>query len=371
VGRRHGALEILEMTPGFWKDRSVFLSGHTGFKGAWLTLWLTHLGARVSGFALAPHTEPSLYDILGLGGEIRSTFADIRDPGALRSAMAQAQPDTVIHMAAQALVRESYARPAETFAVNTMGTVHVLDAIRSVPGVRAAVMVTSDKCYENREWPRGYREDDPMGGRDPYSGSKGCAELVTAAFRRSFFDPAQYATHRVALASARAGNVVGGGDWAQDRLVPDVIRAFCAGVPAAIRNPDGVRPWQHVLEPLAGYLTLAERLHTAGAEFAEGWNFGPSEEDAKPVGWVVDRLASRWGNGAKWVRQSDGGPHEAGFLRLDCSKARARLGWRPRWPLDDALGRIVDWHKACERGHDMKAFSLRQIQEYSDERRRD
>jgi CDP-glucose 4,6-dehydratase len=355
------------MTPGFWKGRNVFLSGHSGFKGAWLTLWLKHLGANVSGYALAPHTTPHLFGLLGIEGDIRSTIADIRDAAAVRAAMAQAQPDTVIHMAAQAVVRESYATPVETFAVNTMGTVHFLDAIRIVPCVRAAVVVTSDKCYENREWLWGYREDEPMGGHDPYSSSKGCAELVTAAYRRSFFNPRDYGTHRVALASARAGNVIGGGDWASDRLIPDMIRAFSAGVPAVIRNPHAVRPWQHVLEPLRGYLTLAERLHTGGSEFAGGWNFGPADEDAKPVEWIAGALAARWGARASWSSDNAKGPHEAAYLKLDCSKARAKLQWRPRWSLDEALGRIVDWHQAHGSGRDMKAFSLRQIQEYSDE----
>jgi CDP-glucose 4,6-dehydratase len=356
------------ITPGFWNGHKVFLTGHTGFKGAWLTLWLRHLGAEVSGYALAPHTDPSLFGILGLEREMPSTLADIRDPDALGRAIAQAQPDTVIHMAAQALVRESYAKPAETYAVNAMGTVHVLDAIRSAPSVRAAVVVTSDKCYENREWLWGYREDEAMGGHDPYSSSKGCAELVTSAYRRSFFHPAQYERHRVAVASVRAGNVIGGGDWAVDRLIPDMVRAFSAGSPATIRNPNAVRPWQHVLEPLSGYLALAERLHGSGPQFAEAWNFGPSDEDARPVAWIAEALVKRWGDGAAWKAERSDGPHEAGYLKLDCSKARARLGWRPRWPLAEALARIVDWHKAHTSGKDMKAFSLRQIQEYSDER---
>lgn len=356
------------MTPGFWKGRKVFLTGHTGFKGAWLTLWLRHLGAEVSGFALAPHTDPSLFAILGLEHGMRSTLADIRDADALARALGEAQPDTVIHMAAQALVRESYARPAETYAVNTMGTVHLLEAVRAAPSVRAVVVVTSDKCYENREWLWGYREDEALGGHDPYSSSKGCAELVASAYRRSFFPPAEHARHRVAVATARAGNVIGGGDWAADRLIPDMVAAFGARRAAVIRNPDAVRPWQHVLEPLSGYLTLAERLHERGPEFAEAWNFGPADEDARPVRWIAEALAGRWGAGAEWNAPPAAGPHEAGFLKLDCSKARTRLGWRPRWPLARALERIVDWHKAQASGADMKAFSLRQIQDYTDER---
>jgi len=368
VVERKSSLEDLEVTPGSWKGRRVFLTGHTGFKGAWLSLWLTQMGAQVWGYALRPHTEPNLFGLLGLEGDMRSTIADIRDCAALRRTLEEAQPDTVIHMAAQALVRESYARPEETYAVNVMGTVHLLDAIRSVSSVRAVVIVTSDKCYENRAWLWGYREDEPMGGDDPYSSSKGCAEIVTAAYRRSFFPPAQYERHRVAIASARAGNVIGGGDWAQDRLVPDMIRAFSSGAPALIRHPNAVRPWQHVLEPLSGYLALAERLHRDGAEFAEGWNFGPSDEETKTVGWIADQLSARWAGGAAWNADGAKGPPEAAYLKLDCSKARSRLQWRPRWSLEDALGRIVDWHKAHEAGGDMRAFSLRQIREYADER---
>ena len=368
MGERQGSLENLEMNSGFWKARRVFLTGHTGFKGAWLALWLRELGAEVSGYALAPHTKPSLFETLGLANDMTSTIADIRDGAAVARAIAQAAPDTVIHMAAQALVRESYAAPVDTYAVNVMGTAHVLDAIRLQPTVRAVVVVTSDKCYENREWLWGYREDEPMGGHDPYSSSKGCAELLTSAWRRSFFPPARYERHRVAMASARAGNVIGGGDWAADRLVPDMIRAVSRGVPAIIRNPGAVRPWQHVLEPLSGYLALAERLHTHGPEFAEGWNFGPRDEDARPVEWIAEGLAKRWGDGAAWKAERSDGPHEAGYLKLDCSKAHARLGWRPRWTLGEALARVVDWHKAHASGKDMKAFSLRQIQDYSDER---
>jgi CDP-glucose 4,6-dehydratase len=354
------------MTSAFWRGRRVFLTGHTGFKGSWLTLWLRHLGAEVWGYALAPHTRPSLFELVGRDAGVHSTIADIRDAGAVRDAMAHAQPDTVIHMAAQALVRESYSQPVETYAVNTMGTVHVLDAMRWAPSVRAAIVVTSDKCYENREWLWGYREDEPMGGHDPYSSSKGCAELVTSAYRRSFFPPARHGEHHVALASVRAGNVIGGGDWATDRLIPDLVRALSAGSAAQIRNPGAVRPWQHVLEPLSGYLLLAERLH-ADVDFAQAWNFGPADDDARPVAYIADAMARRWGAGRAWQAQGEGGPHEAGYLKLDSSRARSRLGWRPRWSLDEALARIVDWHQAHRAGGDMKAFSLRQIQEYNDD----
>ena len=354
------------MNAGFWRGRRVFLTGHTGFKGSWLALWLADLGAEVTGYALAPHTDPSLYTLLGLEQRMHSVIADIRDLGALSAAMERARPEVVIHMAAQAIVRESYASPLETYAVNVMGTANVLEAVRGCGSVRAAVVVTSDKCYENREWVWGYREDEAMGGHDPYSSSKGCAELVAAAYRRSFLQDRKGGS--VAVASARAGNVIGGGDWAADRLVPDLVAAFARQQAAAVRNPHAVRPWQHVLEPLSGYLALAERLCLDGAAYAEGWNFGPAEADARPVGWIADAMATRWGGSARWHVQGDGGPHEATYLKLDCSKARARLGWHPRWTLAEALERIVDWHKAHAAGEDMKAFSRRQIQEYCDER---
>lgn len=348
----------------FWSGKRVFLTGHTGFKGSWLCLWLQSLGAEVTGYALEPPTNPSLFEVARVGEGMRSIIADIRDLPTLQQALREAQPEIVIHLAAQPLVRYSYQNPVETYATNVMGAVHLLEAVRHTPSVRAVVNVTSDKCYENREWVWGYREHEPMGGYDPYSSSKGCAELVTAAWRRSFFPPADYARHGVALASARAGNVIGGGDWAADRLVPDLIAAFAAGRPAVIRNPPAIRPWQHVLEPLSGYLRLAEKLYYEGAAFAEGWNFGPDEADAQPVVWIANRLVELWGEGACW--QPDGGhhPHEAHDLKLDCAKAKARLGWMPRWPLIVALRRIVAWQRALQAGEDMRAWSLAELADY-------
>jgi CDP-glucose 4,6-dehydratase len=344
----------------FWRGRRVFLTGHTGFKGGWLSLWLQQLGAELQGFALAPPTEHNLFEAARVAEGMGHTLGDIRDLAALQSALQAFRPEIVIHMAAQPLVRLSYAEPVETYATNVMGTVHLLEAVRRTPGVRAVVSVTTDKCYENREWVWGYREDEPMGGFDPYSNSKGCAELVASAYRRSFFEQGG-----VALASARAGNVIGGGDWASDRLVPDILRAFERDEPVVIRNPNSTRPWQHVLEPLSGYLTLAQQLWQRGGEFAEGWNFGPHDEDARPVHWIVERLVARWGRDARW--QLDGGthPHEAHYLKLDISKARARLGWQPRWRLDEALGHIVTWHQAWLAGQDVRALCLQQIDQYT------
>lgn len=346
--------------PDFWCGKKVFLTGHTGFKGGWLSLWLQSMGAVVKGFALEPPTQPALFSVSKVGDSIESHIGDIRDLAAITESMRAFNPDILIHMAAQPLVRLSYREPVETFATNVMGTVHVLEAARQCPNLRAIVNVTTDKCYENREWVWGYRENEPMGGHDPYSSSKGCSELVTAAYRNSFFrTPAS-----AALASARAGNVIGGGDWAQERLIPDILRAFEQGQPVLIRNPHAIRPWQHVLEPLSGYLALAERLYEQGAAFADAWNFGPRDDDAQPVQWIVEHMLKSWGHGAHWL--SDGGnhPHEAHHLKLDISKAKARLGWQPRWPLGMALEKTVEWHQAYLGASDMQQHSLQQIQDY-------
>lgn len=357
-------MESLEISRGFWRARKVFVTGHTGFKGSWISLWLQALGAEVTGYALEPPTQPSLFEQARVAEGMRSVIADIRDLPTLRDEIVRAQPEVVIHMAAQPLVLYSYANPVETYSTNVMGTVHLLEAVRACASARAVVIVTSDKCYENQEWPWGYRENEPMGGFDPYSNSKGCAELVTSAYRRSFFSRPSAHGGAVALASARAGNVIGGGDWAQDRLVPDMIRAFGAGDSVRIRHPNSIRPWQHVLEPLSGYLSLARGLLERGTALAEGWNFGPSEDDARPVRWLVEQLAARWPGGASWEFDAQAQPHEAAALKLDCSKARARLGWHPRWDLATALDRIVAWHDAQRRGADMRELTLRQIEDY-------
>ena len=352
------------MNPHFWQGRRVFLTGHTGFKGSWLSLWLQQLGAQVTGYALTPPTQPNLFDAVQVGQGMHSVIGDIRNGAVLARAMQVAQPEVVIHMAAQPLVRRSYVDPVETYSTNVMGTVHLLEAVRQTPEVKAVVNVTTDKCYENKEWVWGYRENEPMGGFDPYSNSKGCAELVTSAYRNSYFSTG--ANGRVvALASARAGNVIGGGDWAVDRLVPDILQAFGAGKPAVIRNPHAIRPWQHVLEPLSGYLTLAERLHTDGQACAEAFNFGPHSDDARPVAWIVERMAQQWQDGARW--QQDGGvhPHEAHYLQLDISKAGQRLGWTPRLRLEQALELTVAWERCrLQRSAELRAFTLAQIQTY-------
>jgi CDP-glucose 4,6-dehydratase len=356
-----GALEGMELNSDFWRGKRVFLTGHTGFKGAWLSLWLSELGAQVTGYSIGVPTEPSFFAVARVAQRVRDTRGDVRDCDGLRSAVQAAMPEIVIHMAAQSLVRQSYASPVETYATNVMGTVHVLEAARELPSVRALLVVTSDKCYENREVSRGYRETDPMGGRDPYSSSKGCQEIVTSAYRASFFHATAGTT---AVASARAGNVIGGGDWAADRLVPDAMRAFAKGEPLEVRSPASVRPWQHVLEPLSGYLLLTERLFKQGQRWAAGWNFGPLDEDARPVEVVVKRLVQGWGNGARWTTAGGQHPHEAGLLMLDCTKARTELGWTPRWRLDRALDAVIDWYRAWSRRADMQSFSLRQIEDY-------
>jgi CDP-glucose 4,6-dehydratase len=352
------------MNPDFWRGRRVFLTGHTGFKGSWLSLWLQQLGAQLTGYALTPPTQPNLFDSVQVGEGMQSIVGDIRDGATLARAMQNAQPEIVIHMAAQPLVRRSYLDPVETYSTNVMGTVHLLEAVRQTPEVRAVVNVTTDKCYENKEWVWGYRENEPMGGYDPYSNSKGCAELVTAAYRSSFFNAKSSPGCTVALASARAGNVIGGGDWAADRLIPDILQAFASGRPAIIRNPHAIRPWQHVMEPLRGYLTLAERLHTHGHAFAEAFNFGPHSDDAKPVEWIAQRMVEQWQAGASW--QQDGGvhPHEAHYLKLDISKAGQRLGWQPCLRLEQALHLTVEWARCCLQGDKLRAFTQAQIQTY-------
>jgi CDP-glucose 4,6-dehydratase len=347
-----------------WNELSVFVTGHTGFKGSWLCLLLEELGARVTGYALPPPTDPSLFEAAAIGGSINSIIGDVRDYGALLEAMRAAAPDVVFHLAAQPLVRYSYDNPIETYATNVMGTVHVLEAVRTLGTVRAVVAVTSDKCYENREWVYPYRETDPMGGHDPYSSSKGCSELVAAAYRASYFMPERLSEHGTALATVRAGNVIGGGDWALDRLIPDLVRAFEAGEAPVIRSPGAVRPWQHVLEALVGYVDIAERLLAGEARFAGPWNFGPADEDARPVGWIANRMAKAWGVASGWRDWQGEVPHEAGLLKLDCSKARAELGWRPTLTLDQAIDIIVAWHKAVGAGEDAREVSLRQIRDF-------
>jgi CDP-glucose 4,6-dehydratase len=353
----------------FWKGKRVFLTGNTGFKGSWLSLWLLQLGADVHGYALKPPTEPSLFALANLADSVHWTEGDIRDRQGVLKALSRVQPDIVIHMAAQPLVRESYLDPVGTYETNVMGSVYLLDAIRQVETIRSVVNVTTDKCYENQEWPWGYRENEPMGGYDPYSNSKGCAELVTSAFRRSFFHPDAYGrSHQVAIASARAGNVIGGGDFAKDRLIPDIVRAMAVGEVVKIRSPFAVRPWQHVLEPLSGYLALAQSLFEEGPKNAEAWNFGPRDEDAKPVEWIVRELCRLWPGSKGYEVDSTPQPHEATYLKLDISKARARLQWSPRWNLNTALANIVEWHTTPVQ--ELAATTRRQIDKFqaSDQR---
>jgi CDP-glucose 4,6-dehydratase len=349
---------------GSWRGKRVFLTGHTGFKGAWLTIWLHSLGAKVTGYALKPPTNPSIFELCRLDRKVKSNIGDVRDAAKLRKVMLAASPEVVIHMAAQPLVRESYRVPAETYETNVMGTVNLLEAVRACKSVKAVVNVTTDKCYENKEHLRGYKEGEPLGGYDPYSSSKACSELVTAAYRNSFFNPADYKKHGVALASARAGNVIGGGDWAADRLIPDLIRAGLKGEKARIRNPRAIRPWQHVLEPLSGYLLLAEKLYKYGPKFAQAWNFGPDAGDAKDVEWIVRRMFSAWPEAKGYVIDKGRHPHEAHYLKLDSSKARRELGWTPRWHIGGAIDRIISWTRSYAARQDMYKACLEQIEEY-------
>lgn len=357
-------MESMEMNAVFWQDKRVLLTGHTGFKGSWLSLWLQSMGAKVVGYALTPPTNPSLFEVAKVAQGMTSIIGDIRDLSHLQKVFSEHQPEIVIHMAAQPLVRYSYIEPVETYSTNVMGTVNLLEAVRHTKSVKAVVNVTTDKCYENREWAWGYRENEAMGGFDPYSSSKGCAELVTAAYRNSYFHPEKYQTHGVAIATGRAGNVIGGGDWAEDRLIPDTIRAITNRQPVSIRNPHSIRPWQHVLEPLSAYLLLAQKLYEEGACFAEAWNFGPNDGDAKPVDWILDNLVQTWGEGASWKLDGGDHPHEAHYLKLDCSKAKSRLHWQAKWSLATAIGEICVWHKAHIAGADMQAMCLHQIKQY-------
>ena len=353
----------MRVDPLFWHNRRVFMTGHTGFKGSWLSLWLQEMGASLTGYALNPDGPLSLFEEAAVGERMESRIADVLDLSRLTEAMAVARPEILIHLAAQPLVRRSYREPVETYATNVMGTVHVLEAARSSASLRAIVCVTSDKCYENREWDWGYRESDPVGGHDPYSSSKGCAELVACAYRSSYFDPAG----RIGLATARAGNVIGGGDWAADRIVPDALAAFASGETLKLRNPNAIRPWQHVLEPLSGYLVLAQALFGDDGDYSGAWNFGPSEDDARTVEEIVELVARCWNDDARWERVPGAHPHEAGCLKLDTSKARMRLGWRPKWSVAETARRIAAWHKAWMACGDARALSVAEISEYTRE----
>jgi CDP-glucose 4,6-dehydratase len=348
--------------PEFWNAKKVFITGHTGFKGGWLAYWLYLMGARVAGYALAPNTEPAFFDVLDLANLIeRSQIGDIRDLKMLSKAIDEFQPDIVIHMAAQPLVRYSYVNPIETYEVNVMGTAHMLEALRAVATVKATVIVTTDKCYENQERQMGYREDEPMGGYDPYSSSKGCAELLTSAYRRSFFN---HPENHNCIATARAGNVIGGGDWSEDRLIPDAIRAFEAKHALVIRNPKAIRPWQHVLEPLSGYLVLAQALYEHGNLFSSAWNFGPDNADARSVQEVIELFIRQWGSDASWLQDENTQPHEAQLLRLNCDKAKEQLGWRPNWNVETALEKIVSWQRSFKSDEDMRNITKSQIFDY-------
>lgn len=349
-----------------WQGRRVFLTGHTGFKGGWLAHWLSARGALVRGYALDPAGEQNFFSAASVGAILDDVRGDIRDCAKVESAMREFRPEVVFHLAAQPLVRYSYVDPLGTYATNAMGTAHVLEAVRKTPSVRAVVCVTTDKCYQNREWVWPYRETDPLGGYDPYSSSKACAEMIAAAYRSSFFPVERFAEHRVALATARAGNVIGGGDWSEDRLIPDLIRGFQAGKPVLIRHPKAIRPWQHVLESLSGYLLLAEQLLAGRVQFASAFNFGPGDGDAWPVERIATKLAAMWGDGASWVCDSGQHVHEANFLRLDSSKARAELGWQPRLGTETALEWTMSWYRAWREGAEMRQRTAEQIAEYEE-----
>jgi CDP-glucose 4,6-dehydratase len=365
IPRPHFAAQLaLMLNRSFWKSRRVFLTGHTGFKGSWLSLWLHRLGAEVTGYALAPPTQPSLFDQAGVSVLVKSICGDIRDFQRLKSAIAESRPEVVIHMAAQSVVRRGYADPIETYSSNVMGTVHLLEALRQLGQPGVVVNITSDKCYENKEWVWGYRENDRLGGHDPYSNSKACAELVTSAFCDSYFHSNASGGPRIAIASARAGNVIGGGDWTCDQLIPDLLRSFLDNKPCLIRSPSAIRPWQFVLEPLHGYLLLAERLAEDPCRFGSAWNFGPAETDARPVSWIADRLAQLWSGSASWRNDAAVHPPEAHYLKLDTSKTKAGLGWQPVVPLINALDWIVEWYRAFHTGGDLGRLTRMQIERY-------
>ena len=358
------SLEDLVMNKNFWRDKKVLITGHTGFKGSWLSIWLKRMGANVIGYSLPPPTTPSLYEIAQVAEGMESIIGDVRDLEYLKTIIVENKPEIVIHMAAQTLVRYSYNNPVETYDTNVMGTANLLEAVRQSGKVRVAIIVTSDKCYENKEWLWGYRENDPLGGIDPYSSSKGCAELITSAYRNSYFPEKDFKHHGVAVASVRAGNVIGGGDWAQDRLIPDILKSFMKNRPVIIRNPNSIRPWQHVLEPLEGYLCLIEQLWERGPEFVGAWNFGPYYEDAKSVSWIVERMVNLWGESSHWEIDKGEHPHEAYYLKLDCSKAKNMLGWSPKLDLSTTLEWIVEWYQSYQQNRNMRHLTETEISRY-------
>ena len=365
MGERQGSLEGLVVHIDFWRGKRVFITGHTGFKGSWLSLWLQSKGVHVTGYSLPPPTKPSMFLAAKVSEGMTSIIADIRDLDQLRKCIAEHNPEIIFHMAAQSLVRYSYNHPVTTYSTNVLGTVNILEAVRNSDSVRVVINVTSDKCYENKEWVWGYRENEPLGGRDPYSSSKACAELVASAYRSSYFPIEEYENHGVAVASVRAGNVIGGGDWSLDRLIPDIMKAFMENRPVIIRSPGATRPWQHVLDCLSGYVCLAERLWNNGQEYAQGWNFGPDAEDAKTVSWVVEHLTKSWGEGATWEVDSSRNPPEAHYLRLDCTKAKTILGWSPRLPLTKALEWTVEWYRHYQENKNMQDLSIAKIAGYT------
>ena len=363
---KQSPMEVMEglkskVNPIFWNKKKVFITGHTGFKGSWLSLWLKSMGAVVKGYSLAPNTNPNLFNEAKVFEEVESEFDDIRNFENLSKSINDFDPEILIHMAAQPLVRLSYKNPIDTYSTNVMGTVNVLEACKKCKNLKSVVCVTTDKCYENKEWPWGYREYEPMGGHDPYSSSKGCSELVISSYRRSYF----FTKETLSLASARAGNVIGGGDWSMDRLIPDILNSFQNSKKVVIRNPSSTRPWQHVLEPLSGYLVLAESLYNNGDEFSGAWNFGPKDDDCKSVKWIIDKMIENWGDGASWEKDKSVNPHESVFLKLDCSKAANYLNWHPKWNLNYTLKELVEWHQKWINGRDMKKECFKTIKLYN------